>query len=172
MLRIPPWICVYINKKFQIFEFPRTNPPRNGERFFLENEETTLDRKVSTPPTNLETSGRDSLSMHLPAEQILAGGLVFPNLEESRESWEELSQSQEGDGRRNFIVTVSLLPGRQITSSPTLSTRNFCLAPPFDFTSRVFPSLRRPISTPPPSKVDKGLFWAACRSTLFTVDAR
>lgn len=86
--------------------------------------------------------------MHLPPEQILAGGLVFPNLEESRESWEELSQSQEGDGRRNFIVTVSLLPGRQITSSPTLSARNFCLAPPFDFTSRVFPPLERPISTP------------------------
>lgn len=88
----------------------------------------------------------------------------------SRESWEELSQSPGNrGGRRNFIVTVSLLPGRQITSSPTLSIRNFYLVvsslPPL-YLSRFSPSS-------PLLKVDKGVFGPCADQPLtFTADAR
>lgn len=128
----------------------------------------TFDRKISSSPstTTINLALVNTVEIHFSciwlSSKILARRLVFPNFERSL-SWivGGVKPVWKRGGRRNFIVTVSLLPGRQITSSPTLSIRNFYLVvssfPPL-YLSR-FPPPPLPLYSPP-------LYWKSIREFL------
>lgn len=174
LFRIPPWICVYINKKFQIFEFPRRIQQNGKSNCSLSKKKEdpmqpripkTFDRKISSSPstTTINLALVNTVEIHFSciwlSSKILARRLVFPNFERSL-SWivGGVKPVWKRGGRRNFIVTVSLLPGRQITSSPTLSIQFL--------PRRILLSSTLPFAFPPPPLYSPPLYWKSIREFL------